>query len=146
MVLCPGRFRVAAPGFAGRNVTKCTQKQQQLWCWKITWIALQITQEEKDVEKKLEKQRRDGGTPLKKQSNYVPGSLLDLWILYLWMKPLTAVDDEARSRFNPLASLTMLFQDSRIGSETHKKAKRINNEIYKTKQSVVHQLSSPLLW
>lgn len=49
---------------------------------------------------------RDRGSPMKKRSDYVPGSLLDLRILCLWMKSMTSVDDEILGRFNLLTSLT----------------------------------------
>lgn len=65
------------------------------------------------------KRQRDGGSPMKKQSDYVPGSILDLQILCLWMKPVTSVDDETLGLISSLL-LQKLFRASIMRRKTHK--------------------------
>lgn len=95
------------PGVRAQKCDKMHTKQQ-LWCWDFTWTALIIIQRERgrERESRIKPEReRDGGSTLKKLSDYVPGSLLDLRILCLWMKAVTGVDDETLGRFNLLTSL-----------------------------------------
>lgn len=106
------------PGRARRNVTKCTQNHSQNFNWTALLIE-RAKQRERD---------RDGGSSLKKQSDYVPGSLLDLRILCLWMKPVTAVDDETPGRFNLLTSLTEAISRLENGHKHTHNIHYINNQ------------------
>lgn len=81
----------------------------------------------------------DGGIPVKKQSDYVPGSLLDLRILCLWMKPVTSVDDETLGKFNLLTSLTEAI--SRVWDEYKKTQPTYSTLIIKHKAAGGQNLS-----
>lgn len=79
------------------------------------------------------------------KSDYVPGSILDLWILCLWMDPLTSVDDETLSLISSL-HFQKLFRGSVMRRKTHKSPGTLIIKMRMLHDSVCPQPFPVALW